>query len=248
MIKLKSFGEKYGRVPRVVLKGECMKIALIGYGKMGRAIEEASHHTGDTIVARITAGNWDENGIAQADVCMEFTECHSTLCNIERLAALKKDVVIGTTGWEGLACVQKCVEKQGIGALYSPNFSLGVQLLLEIARSAGKLLNDFNQYDAAISEHHHHKKKDSPSGTALEMARVVKEAMTRIDTLNISSMRCGSIVGTHTLFFDSPCDTITISHTARSRTGFAEGALYAANWLQGRKGLYTFADCFRKDL
>lgn len=221
-----------------------MKIALIGYGNMGQMIEKIALSQGHEIVARMTSVEWDLGRLESADVCMEFTHPESVLQNVQKVAQLKKDVIIGTTGWhEKMSTMRAIVEEGQIGALYSANFSIGIHLFLEILKYSAQLLDQFTEYSVAGVEYHHSKKKDSPSGTALEIARSIKENMERVDEVPFSSIRCGSIPGTHTLLFDSPSDTIVISHEARNREGFAMGAVQAAEWLRGRKGLYTFHDC-----
>jgi 4-hydroxy-tetrahydrodipicolinate reductase len=227
-----------------------MKIALIGYGKMGQMIEKIALSAGHTVVARITSSqHWDLDALQTADLCMEFTQPGSAMENIERLARLKKDIVIGTTGWYGeMRRLESLVKEHEIGALYSPNFSLGVQLFLAILNDASRTMNPFKEYDVAGMESHHNQKKDRPAGTALEMARIVEENMSRIHQCDFSSVRCGSMPGTYTIFFDSPEDTITLTHTARNREGYAKGAVRAAEWLIGKKGLYTFTDCIKEEV
>lgn len=224
-----------------------MKIGLIGYGKMGQMIEKTAINRGHTIVARIDSKDWDIKSLQHADICIEFTQPDCVIENIKRLAELKKEVIIGTTGWhDKVDEVQSIVKKNQIGALYSSNFSIGINLLLEILAYASKVMDAFDEYDVAGVDYHHNKKKDSPSGTAREIAKTIEENMNRIDEVPFSSIRCGSIPGTHTILFDSPCDTISITHEARNREGFALGAVHAAEWLQGKKGLYTFADCMQE--
>lgn len=224
-----------------------MKIALIGYGKMGQMIEKMAANRGHSIVAWITSPSWDEDALKDADICMEFTHPESVFANLKKIAKAKKQVVIGTTGWQSqLDEVRSLVEKNRIGALYAANFSLGVNLLLEILKHASKVMNAFEEYDVAGIDCHHNQKKDSPSGTALEIAKAVETHMDRIERMPFSSIRCGSIPGTHTVIFDSPCDTISISHEARNREGFATGAIMAAEWLLGKQGIYTFADCMQE--
>jgi 4-hydroxy-tetrahydrodipicolinate reductase len=224
-----------------------MKIALIGYGKMGQMIEKTALGRGHSIVARITSNQWDMEALLNADICLEFTHPDCVLENIRKIAELKKEVIIGTTGWhDEMELVRSIVEEHQIGALYSPNFSIGVNLLLEILAHASKVMNAFEEYDVAGIDFHHNRKKDSPSGTSLEIARTIEENMERINKVPFSSIRCGSIPGTHTVLFDSLCDTISITHEARNREGFAQGAVQAAEWLRGRKGLYTFAECMQE--
>ena len=224
-----------------------MKIALIGYGKMGQMIEKAALERGHSIVARLTSKDWDMDALSKAEMCIEFTNPECVLDNIKKIAELKKEVVIGTTGWhDKMESVKSLVEEHQIGALYSPNFSIGINLLLDILAHAAKVINAFEEYDVAGIDYHHNRKKDSPSGTSLEIARTIEESMERIHKVPFSSIRCGSIPGTHTVLFDGPCDTISITHQARNREGFAWGAVQAAEWLKGRKGLYTFAECMQE--
>jgi 4-hydroxy-tetrahydrodipicolinate reductase len=224
-----------------------MKIALIGYGNMGQMIEKIALSRGHTIVVRISSNQWDYNALEEAETCIEFSHPECVLENIKKLAELKKEIIIGTTGWhDKIEAVRSLVEKHRIGALYSPNFSIGVNLLMEIIASASKLINGFDEYAIAGVELHHQHKTDAPSGTAIAIAEIVEKNVERVEKLPFASVRCGSIPGTHTLLFDSPCDTISITHEARNREGFAKGAVMAAEWLKGKKGLYTFADCIKE--
>lgn len=238
-----------------------MNIALIGYGKMGRMVEEAAIARGHTIVVKISStGSVKELGaksLSQADVCIDFSHPNCILDNIQKVISLGKNLVVGTTGWyEHIDAVKKSVSKSNIGFLYSPNFSIGVHLFLGIVEEAAKLIDSFDEYDVGVFEAHHNQKADSPSGTAKALTDVLLKRMKRKkeiahdavqgkispDVLHVSSVRCGSIPGTHTVFFDSPADTITVSHQARSREGFARGAIIGAEWLQGKKGFYSIED------
>ncbi len=226
-----------------------MRIALIGYGNMGQMIEKTAVSRGHSIVARITSNHWDMEALQKADVCLEFTRPECVIENIRKIAELKKNIVVGTTGWhENIDLVRSLVEEHQIGVLYAANFSIGVNLLLRMLAYAASLVDAFEEYDVAGIELHHNRKKDSPSGTSLEIAKTIKQHMNRIDNVPFSSVRCGSIPGTHTVVFDSSCDTITIMHEARNREGFALGAVQAAEWIQGKKGLYTLADCMQEIL
>lgn len=223
-----------------------MKIALIGYGKMGKMIEKNAVERGHEIVARINSKEWDADAVRQAEMCIEFSRPEAAISNIRKLAELKKEVVIGTTGWyDQLELVRSIVENAGIGALYSPNFSIGINLMMKMVEHAASLMNAFDEYDVACIEAHHRHKVDSPSGTAEMITKGIEGSLKRVDKVPTSSIRCGSIPGTHTVLFDSPCDTLSITHTARNREGFASGAVLAGEWLQGRRGLYTFADCMQ---
>lgn len=241
-----------------------MKIGLIGYGRMGKLIGELAPDWGHVLTAIIdhsspqaTAKAITASSIANTDVCIEFTSPSSVLKNCTALAAAKKNAVIGTTGWENeLPQVRKIVEEAGIGVIYGANFSLGVHLFLRLVAEAAKLLDAFPEYDVGVIEQHHNKKADNPSGTAKAIAARLLEGLSRKriavfdrldhhphpEELHVTSLRCGHIPGTHEVIFDSSCDTISLSHTARGRTGFAEGALRAAEWIRGKKGLYTIED------
>lgn len=211
-----------------------LKIGLIGCGKMGALIEKLALEKGHLICAKIHSCQ-DFKDLSQADICIDFSHPKAAVENIKKAAELKKNLVMGTTGWyEHLPEAATIVKKSGIGFLYAPNFSIGVHKFLKIVTEASSLLGQ--DYDRAILEEHHKHKQDSPSGTALA---IEKASGSKIP---ISSLRCGSIPGTHTLMFDSPIDAITLTHTAKSREGFAKGAIAAAEWLQGKTGFYTLED------
>lgn len=217
---------------------------------MGRMVEAAAASRGHTISSIIdpkgSHKQITKDSVDSTDVCIEFTNPHSAVDNIRACAALKKSLVVGTTGWyEQLPQVKELVEKSNIGLLYAPNFSTGIYLFTRLVKEAAKLLDPFPQYDVALLEEHSSKKRDRPSGTALQLADVLKQEIKKKP--EICSLRCGSIPGTHTIYFDSPVDTITLTHTARSRQGFAEGAVAAAEWLKDKKGLFTLDD-FLEDL
>lgn len=224
-----------------------MKIALVGYGKMGQIIEKLALSRGHSIVARLTSSNWDHTSLLDADTCMEFSHPQCVLENIYKIAKAKKQVIIGTTGWDdSMEQVRSIIEKNQIGALYSPNFSIGANALLKILEHAAVIMNAFKEYEVAGVDYHHKEKRDSPSGTAKVIAKVLEKSMSRINKVPFTSIRCGSIPGTHTILFDSPYDTISVTHEARNRNGFAQGAVLAAEWLQGKKGLYTFDRCIEE--
>lgn len=224
-----------------------MKIALIGYGKMGRLVETVAKGRGHTIVAIIDphqeTKTIDKTSLKGAEVCIDFTHPTTVLSNLKACASLGLNVVIGTTGWDQqLPQVKEIVNKSGIGCLYSANFSIGVNLFIKMVEEAAKLMNHFDEYDVAGLEYHHKQKVDSPSGTAKMLTEALLKNGPRKKQCDFSSVRCGSIPGTHTIVFDSPADTITLSHEARSREGFAKGAVTAAEWIQGKKGLFTIND------
>lgn len=191
------------------------------------------------------------------DVIIDFTEPQVVVENIERYGRLGLAAVIGTTGWyDRFDRVDAVVEKSGIGLIWSGNFSLGVNLFFYLVKHAGKIMNRFPRYDALVHEYHHRRKADSPSGTAQMLGDILIKYLDRKsqtvtagldrrieeNELHISSTRGGSIPGTHRVVFDSDEDTIILEHSARSRAGFAEGAVLAAEWIRGRKGLYSIDD------
>ena len=239
-----------------------MKIALIGYGKMGREVEQVVRKSGHAIAARIDpvsdladTAEISFQTIGSADLCIEFTHPEAAYSNIEKVIQLHKPLVVGTTGWyQHLAAVEKLVLQENTGLVYAPNFSLGVNLFYRVAATAARLFHRFEEYDVCGAEAHHRLKVDSPSGTARKLSEIVLEQFPRkkrvvIDSLNreiqpeefhLVSLRAGHFPGTHSLAFDSAADTIELTHTARSRAGFASGALLAAEWIVGRQGVYTF--------
>ncbi len=220
-----------------------MKITLLGYGKMGHLIHEVAEKRHHQVI--IAKRNTTEADIAAADVCIDFSHPDAVLEHVRTVAAHKKPMVIGTTGWdEHLDTVEALVKEAGIGVVYGSNFSIGVNLFFKLATAAGELLNRFPQYHAGLYEEHHRSKVDSPSGTAKAIADILTTSCPDIidAPVAIASLRCGSIPGTHTLVFDSPCDTITMTHTARNRSGFAEGAVTAAEWVVKQSGFHLFSD------
>jgi 4-hydroxy-tetrahydrodipicolinate reductase len=218
-----------------------MKIAIVGYGKMGQMIDRLATERGIEVAlkldehnnanyAGITAENF--HGI---DAAIEFSTPSTVVGNIERIAALGVNLVIGATGWhEQLDHIKALVTKHNIGLVWSPNYSVGVNAFFRIVETASRLLPD---YEAWAWEIHHSAKKDAPSGTLIKL--VEKMGARHVDT---ASSRAGVIPGTHEIGFDSPADTITVRHTARNREGFALGALKAAQWVAGKKGFHEFGD------
>ena len=224
-----------------------MKIALLGFGKMGRLVEQAALQRGHEVVYKLRSQKDEGQNLHDADLCIDFSHEQVLLQHVELAASSGKNLVIGTTGWDSqLPQVLGLAEKYQIGLLYSPNFSLGMHIFMKIATEAAKWMNGCEDYDIAIQEMHHRTKTDSPSGTALALADLLLEKIKRKNsqTLSIASSRFGNVPGTHTLIFDSEIDSITLTHSARKRDGFASGAIKAAEWLQGRRGVYTFEDAF----
>jgi 4-hydroxy-tetrahydrodipicolinate reductase len=218
-----------------------MNLALVGYGKMGKLIEQLAPQFDFSISARIDAGD-DIEGARDADAAIEFTQPEAAPGNIARLAQLKIPVVCGTTGWfQELERVQQAVEQSGSALVWSPNFSIGVNVFTRVAAEAARLLADEADFGAWAWEIHHNTKKDAPSGTLLKLVQAMKSAGYQ-RPIDVSSNRAGSHPGTHEIGFDSAADTITLRHTARSREGFARGALKAAQWIVGKRGVFEFSE------
>jgi 4-hydroxy-tetrahydrodipicolinate reductase len=225
-----------------------MRIVIVGNGKMGKAVAGLAAERGHTV--QVVIGGRDNAGgqaltkerLAGAEVAIEFTRPNAVVANLERLVAAGIPTVTGTTGWESeLPRVARLVESCRGSLLYAANFSIGVQLFF---RAAGELARRFSGrpgFDAFILEEHHAAKVDAPSGTAKALQARARE-VDRDREFPITSIRAGAIPGTHLLTYDGRHETVTLSHVARSRTGFAEGALAAAEWLPGHTGVYTFED------
>ncbi len=218
-----------------------MNLALVGYGKMGRMLDQLAPQAGFSVTAKLDVGD-DLAGAKGADVAIEFTQPEAAVANIERLAALAVPVVCGTTGWFGeLTRVRETVERAGTALVWSPNFSIGVNVFTRLAAEASKLLANEVEYGAWAWEIHHSTKKDAPSGTLLKLVQAMKSAGYE-RPIDVSSSRAGAHPGTHEIGFDSTADTITLRHTARSREGFARGALKAAKWIAGKRGVFEFSE------
>jgi 4-hydroxy-tetrahydrodipicolinate reductase len=224
-----------------------MKLAIVGYGKMGKLIEQIAPEYDCEVTVRLDefnnvngAGITREN-LANVDVAIEFSTPHTVVDNIERLAAAGINTVVGTTGWaEDFERVRKAVENGGTGLVWSPNFSVGVNVFFRLVQEAARLLRDEKEYGAWAWEIHHDTKKDAPSGTLLKLVEEMKNGgYSR--AIDVSSNRAGRHPGTHEIGFDSAADTITLRHAARSREGFARGALKAAQWISGKRGIHEFS-------
>jgi 4-hydroxy-tetrahydrodipicolinate reductase len=217
------------------------KLAIVGYGKMGRMIETLAPEYEFSVHARIDLN--DEIKAAEgADVAIEFSTPEAAVVNIEKLAALGVPVVVGTTGWlPEMDRVRAAVEAHGTGLVWSPNFSIGVNVFSRLVKEAAKLLADEAQYGAWAWEIHHHTKKDAPSGTLIKLVKDMKDGGYQ-RAIDVGSNRAGAHPGTHEVGFDSAADTITLRHSARSREGFARGALKAAQWIVGKKGVFEFGE------
>ncbi len=230
-----------------------MNLALLGHGKMGQAIAELAPRRGFEVRLALGAqSNRNGTGINPQsfrgiDVCLDFTTPSAVVDNIGRVAALGCNLVVGTTGWHGqLDEVRQKIESAGVGMVYAANFSIGVQLFYRLARAAAETFAKFPAYEPYIVEAHHRSKKDTPSGTALELKRQVEPHLSG-RAIPISSVRAGYTPGRHEFGFDSEFDTLLLRHAARSRQGFAEGALHAARWVVGKKGLFSFAQVLESE-
>ncbi|TVR41582.1 MAG: 4-hydroxy-tetrahydrodipicolinate reductase [Cryomorphaceae bacterium] len=232
-----------------------MKIALIGYGKMGKAIERLALNAGHDIVARVGRGPESETPLpTNTDVAIEFTRPDAAAANIQACAEQGIPVVCGTTGWYRQLSELSAIIAQNQGALlYAPNFSIGVNLFMEVNRVLARLMSRQPQYRAELSEIHHTEKLDAPSGTAIALADDLianhngysswsHSGTAKNNELPITAMREPGVPGTHSLTYSSPCDEINLTHTALNRDGFASGALYAAEWLKGKTGIFTMKD------
>lgn len=216
-----------------------MRLLLVGYGKMGRLVEQLALEEGHEIAGRVDV---DGAGWAPADVAVDFTTADALIENFAQYLERRLPIVIGTTGWaQHEAELRARAARAGLGVVASPNFSIGVNLFAAIVREAARLVQGQGQYGAWLYEQHHAAKRDAPSGTALQL----RDAMVAAGfdrPIDVSSTRAGSIPGTHTVGFDASSDTIELTHRARDRRGFASGALLAARWIQGRAGWYSMAD------
>jgi 4-hydroxy-tetrahydrodipicolinate reductase len=222
-------------------------IAIIGDGKMGQAIREMAQAKGWKVAALIGerenagGGGITRDSLGNADVAVEFTEPRAAVANITAALRAGIPVVAGTTGWyDQLPLITQVANEAGTALLWSPNFSLGVNVLIELARYAGTLMQPLEEFDAHIVETHHAKKKDAPSGTAVALAAAASGGLKR--PIATTSVRTGSVPGTHELMFDGLYEQLALTHVARDRRVFAEGALAAADWLVGKRGVFTMRD------
>ena len=245
-----------------------MKIALLGYGKMGKIIEKIATDRKHEIVLKIDHDNLHEltaENLKKADVAIEFTMPGSVLGNIAKCFEAGTPVVVGTTGWyDELENIKQQCEETNSTLLYATNFSVGVNIFFKINKILAKLMNNYPYYDVQVEEIHHTQKLDSPSGTAITIAEgIIENIDAKKDWLNvlttddnknegnisqnellIESLRIDSVPGTHTVIYDSEVDSIEFKHTAHNRNGFALGAVLAAEWLQDKKGFHSVQDMF----
>jgi 4-hydroxy-tetrahydrodipicolinate reductase len=224
-----------------------MKIALIGYGAMGKLVESLAENKNHEIAVIIheADANLSVAELAEKlkgiDAAIDFSAAEAVRKNVEACVLAGVPLVEGTTGWSaGRAEIEKFVKESGGAFVFGANFSIGVNLFYRIAGLAAELFSKFEDYEAFIEEQHHSRKKDAPSGTALKLKDIVSEHITK--DFSVSATRAGNIPGTHRVGFDGAADQILLEHFARSREGFASGAILAAEWIVGRKGFYEFAD------
>ena len=227
-----------------------MKIALLGYGKMGKTIERIAQERGHEIVLRVDApGDYD---LSVAEVAIEFSTPQSAFANISRALSLGLPTVAGTTGWleHYPEAVTLCKEHEA-AFLYASNFSIGVNIFLELNKTLAQLMRKYPEYAVAIEEIHHTQKLDAPSGTAITLAQEIIEQTDKIgwalgetteDKIPITAKRIENVPGTHIVTYKSVVDTLEIKHTAHSRDGFALGAVLAAEWIIGKKGVFSMKD------
>ncbi len=228
-----------------------MKIALLGYGKMGKTIEKLALEKGDTIVALVTSSK-DLIKLKGADVAIDFSVPDAAVTNITACFEQGIPVVSGTTGWldDYDTVLNLCKSRNG-SFIYASNFSIGVNLFFELNRKLAQMMSKYGNYNVSIEEIHHTQKLDAPSGTAISLAKdIIEEShytnwkldSASEDEIAIKALREEEVKGTHTVLYTSPIDTISIKHEAHSREGFAMGALLAAAWLKDKKGIYSMKD------
>ena len=242
-----------------------MKISIVGLGKMGSLVQKTAQEENIEIASSIDPHQKDadfteidEESLHGTDVCICFTQPTAALENIEKIASLKKKIVMATTGWEDkLEQAKKIIEQHKTAMIYASNFSIGVNIFFKLVEESAKIINRFGDYDVLGWEMHHNRKLDSPSGTAKTIAKNLIENIQRKknavydrlnrkiekDEIHFASIRGGDIAGTHTINYESEFDGIELKHTAKNRLGFAKGSLLAARWLMGvEKGFFTEKD------
>ncbi|HAQ02534.1 4-hydroxy-tetrahydrodipicolinate reductase [Candidatus Nomurabacteria bacterium RIFOXYC2_FULL_36_8] len=241
-----------------------MNIAIIGFGSMGKSLKEIAESRGhkvDIIIDRVdpkaTHTNLTDAPLENVDIVIDFSSANSVVENAKVVALAKKSLVIGTTGWYAqMPEIEKIAKENDTGIMWSANFSIGVNMYYQIIAKAGELINKYDEYDIWGTELHHNNKADSPSGTAKEIAKILLEKIDRKDEIiydkldrkinpneiHFSSTRGGPVNFSHTIGFDSVSDTITLTHSARDRGGYALGAIKATEWLANKKGLFNMND------
>lgn len=236
---------------------DSLRIAVAGVGRMGQVVQECALSRGHTIVARFDQSNpvtGDSLGCSP-DVIIDFTQPNIAISHITRYCIAGIPAVIGTTGWyDRLSEVEELVRSHQSGVLYSPNYSMGIQILFRALDGLGKLLDQLPEFDVVVQELHHSAKLDSPSGTAIRLAEHLVQGLQRKHKwgessapndpyqLDVVTARIGHVFGQHRIIMDGPADHIVLEHTAKDRSGFALGAVRAAEWIQGRTGFFTLED------
>lgn len=243
-----------------------MKIALVGYGKMGKAVEEVileqKKHNITSVSYKDKNSGLDIDGIARSDIVIDFTSAEVIVENIQKVAKLGVNIVVGTTGWyKDLGRVERIIRNAKIGLIYAQNFSIGANIFFQITAYASKVINHYPGYDVFGIETHHTGKKDSPSGTARKLANIIMQNYPRKTKLQLEkldrkieenelhfvSVRGGRNFGRHEIVFDSDADEIRLSHQAWGRKGFAQGAVLAAEFINNKKGFYNFSEIFNDE-
>lgn len=225
-----------------------VNLLILGRGKTGSLVAEVARQRGHETTLLCAAENpgavaLTAEKLRNVDAVLDFTVPQAVLSNIEASVKAGKNMVVGTTGWYGdLERVRELVARNGTGFLYAANFSIGINLLFEAARTAAGILQ--HQYSGQIFERHHAQKKDAPSGTAATLQQIIRDTSGK--ELEITSFREGDVVGMHEIVLDSPNDTIYLCHDSKSRRGFAEGAVRATEWLAGKNGFFDFKDIWRE--
>lgn len=236
-----------------MLKYRKMEIALIGYGAMGKIIAHLAENKNHKIAVIVdeTAANFSAERLAEklkiADVAIDFTVAEAVERNVEACLLANIPLVEGTTGWNAKReKIEKMVKDANGAFVFGANFSVGVNLFYRIADFASELFSKFTDYEAFIEERHHSRKKDAPSGTALKLKDIIAKHIEK--KFSVAATRAGNIPGTHIVGFDGIADTIELTHRARSREGFASGAILAAEWIKGKNGFYEFTDVMNEIL
>jgi len=231
-----------------------MKAVIVGYGKMGKAIERIAKEQGIEVIRRLDPNGGDfpsitPQSVEGADVAFEFTSPETAVENILALCECRVNCVVGSTGWYGrLDEVRGAVEKSGIGCVYSPNFSVGMNLFFRLVSEAARLYAPIADARFGLEETHHETKKDAPSGTALKIAEVMRESGAKLERGSITALRVGYVPGIHSVVIDLPYETVTLNHSVRQREVFAYGAVLAAKLLVNRKGLISFSQLLTESL
>jgi 4-hydroxy-tetrahydrodipicolinate reductase len=231
-----------------------MKIALIGYGKMGKTIERFALQRGHSITIRIDKDNTDDiysDAFKTSDIAIEFSVPETAFHNVSTALSLGVPVVCGTTGWlDKLDEIKQLCKKQKLAFIYSSNYSLGVNIFFYVNKKLAEVMKKYPEYAVSIEEIHHIHKKDAPSGTAVTLAEDILDQINlekwslsnEANSLHISAIREGEVPGTHSVMYENGIDAITIRHEAKSRDGFALGAVIAAEFTQGKQGFYTMKE------